>query len=57
MNGNYAPNLLAPDHLEYAIAIVSASFPQSCLFTKWGPTDCPNDNPVAEGTAKIMSAQ
>lgn len=57
MNGNYAPNLFAPDHLEYAIAIVSASFPQSCLFTKWGPTDCPNDNPGAEDTAKIMSAQ
>jgi len=52
MTGNYPLNLMVPAKLFHANVLASAFFPQSCLFTKWGQSDCPDDNSVAERTAK-----
>jgi hypothetical protein len=57
MKVNYPLNLPASANLANANVLVSASFPQSCPFTKWGPTDCLDDKPGAESTANIKLAQ
>lgn len=52
MKCSYPPNLVVPAKFLHANVLLSAFFSQSCLFTKWGLSDCPDDNSVAERTAK-----
>lgn len=57
MKEDYPLGLPASAMLANANVLVSASFPQSCPFTKWGPADCLDDKPGAENTANIKLAQ
>jgi hypothetical protein len=57
MKLNTILNLPASANLAIANVHLSASFPQSCPFTKWEPTKCLDDNLDVESTANIKSAQ